>query len=272
MIDDQSQATLEVIAPTVEEAIEKGLADLNLPREAVEVEVLDQGNRGLFGLGTRQARIRLIVLRAGAKAEKPALTQPPEHQPEETEEEPVVEDEHGTGAVPTEISDWEPTQPPSKDRALRVAQETVRDLLERMNVTADVSAVYKEPEDHGQRPTLWIDITGKDLSILIGRRTQTLQAMQYITSLIVGKELGQNVHLVIDVEGYRSRREAILKKMASTMAEQAIKTGRRQALEPMPANERRIIHIELRNYPGVTTESVGEEPNRKVTIVPHQTD
>ena len=137
-----------------------------------------------------------------------------------------------------------------------------------MGVHASVSARYKEADTPNRRPTVWVDITGKDLSILIGRRAETLHALQYITSIILGKELGHSVPLVIDVEGYRERRTQQLQRLAQRMAEQAVKTGRRQALEPMPASERRIVHLALREYPGVTTESVGEEPRRKVTIIP----
>jgi spoIIIJ-associated protein len=113
-----------------------------------------------------------------------------------------------------------------------------------------------------------VNVNGDDLSILIGRRAETLNALQYITSLIMSKELGRFIPVVVDVEGYRVRRENQLRQLARRVAEQAIKTGRRQILEPMPANERRIIHIELRENPQVTTESVGEEPRRKVTINP----
>ncbi len=113
-----------------------------------------------------------------------------------------------------------------------------------------------------------MDINGKDLSILIGRQAETLNALQYIASLIVGKELGHSLPLIVDVEGYRKRRQQQVRYLARRMAEQAVKTGKRQVLEPMPANERRIVHIELRDNPDVTTESVGEEPRRKVTIIP----
>src|SRR5690606_8738709 len=106
-----------------------------------------------------------------------------------------------------------------------------------------------------------------DLSILIGRRSETLNSLQYISSLIIAKELGEWVPLMIDVQGYRERRERQLRLLARRMADQVVHTGRRQNLEPMPANERRVIHLELRNHDTVTTESVGEEPNRKVTIV-----
>ncbi|MEE8567530.1 MAG: R3H domain-containing nucleic acid-binding protein, partial [Anaerolineales bacterium] len=107
---------------------------------------------------------------------------------------------------------------------------------------------------------------------LIGRRGETLSALQYITRLIVGKELKQPVAVVIDVEGYRARRERQLRMLARKMAEQAIETGRTTTLEPMPANERRIIHIELRENPNVDTESIGEGDRRKVTVIPQRQD
>jgi spoIIIJ-associated protein len=113
-----------------------------------------------------------------------------------------------------------------------------------------------------------VDIRGKDLSVLIGRRSETLGAFQYIASLIVGKETQQFIQLVVDVEGYRDRREKQLIQMAKRMADQVAKSGRRQTLEPMPSSERRIIHIALRDHPDVKTESTGEDPYRKVVIMP----
>jgi len=150
---------------------------------------------------------------------------------------------------------------------LRVAQETVAELLEKMGVRAEVTARYGEAEK-GHRPPVLVDISGHDLSILIGRRAERLNALQFITRLIVGKELGRTVTVIVDVEHYRKRREEQLRRMAKRMAEQAARTGRRVSMEPMPANERRIIHIALRDDPRVTTESVGREPRRKVTIIP----
>jgi spoIIIJ-associated protein len=125
-----------------------------------------------------------------------------------------------------------------------------------------------ESSDPKEEAVVLVEIQGDDLSILIGRRSETLNALQYIASLIVGKELGEWVPMIIDVQGYRARRERQLRQIARRMAEQAIHTGKRQILEPMPANERRIIHMELHDHPQVTTESLGEEPNRKVTIFP----
>jgi spoIIIJ-associated protein len=156
----------------------------------------------------------------------------------------------------------------SEDLILEIARDTVDELLNRMRVHADVSARMGEPDDDRSRTPVIVDITGKDLSILIGRQAETLNALQYISALILSKEVGRSVTLVIDVQGYRMRREQQLRQLARRMADQAMKTGRRQVLEPMPANERRIIHIELRDHPEVSTESIGEEPHRKVTIIP----
>jgi spoIIIJ-associated protein len=154
------------------------------------------------------------------------------------------------------------------EHILEVARDTVSELLRKMHVRANVTARFGEAEDPRSRLPVLVDITGKDLSILIGRQAERLNALQYIASLIVSKEVGRLVGLVLDVQGYRQRREQQLRQLARRMAEQAVRTGRRQVLEPMPANERRIIHMELRDHPQVTTESIGEEPRRKVTIIP----
>jgi len=255
------RATLEIIAPTINEAIEKGLAELGLPREAVEIEILDEGSRGLFGFGSHQARIRLIVKQSAAEASPSNVSVAMEEisEPaEESEEEP----------------DFKPVRIPAantkEEISLHVAQETVSELLEKMHIQGNVVASYGELDDVRGTRAILVDITGKDLSILIGKRSETLNALQYISRLIVSKELGENVTLVIDVEGYRTRRERQLRQLAHRMAEQAVKTGRKQTLEPMPPNERRIIHMELREDDQVTTESYGEEPHRKVTIIPKE--
>ena len=254
------RATIEIIAPTINEAIENGLAELGLSREAVEIEILDEGSRGLFGLGSHQARVRLIVKQNIPEENETEATQSMNDYliEEDTELEPEIK--------PVRI----PPANTKEEIPLHVAQETVSELLGKMHIQADVTASYGEIDDvRGTRPIL-VDITGKDLSVLIGKRSETLNALQYISRLIVSKELGENITLVIDVEGYRSRRERQLRQIAHRMAEQVVKTGKKQTLEPMPANERRIIHMELREDDRVTTESYGEDPHRKVTILPKQ--
>ncbi len=263
--------TLEIIAPTVEEALAQGLAQLGLPAEAVSMEVLDAGSKGLFGLGGRQVRVRLTV-----KSEEGTVSSEPTPPASKPDHKPAPVSPPPLGEVPKKKSQPQPKatapSPAPKDNdepdeLLDMAEETVSKLLYHMKLQAQVSAHYEET-DREDRRTIHVDVRGDDLSILIGRRSETLNAFQYVASLMVGKEVQQWVQLVVDVEGYRSRRESQLRRMARRMAEQAVKTGRRQVLEPMSPNERRIIHLELRDHPAVTTESVGEDPYRKVTIVP----
>ena len=231
-----NRATLEVIAQNVEEAIQKGLTDLGLPREAVEITILDEGGGGLLGIGSRQARVRISILADGE-----------ESQPEE-------------GA--------DQLSPSEKDSTLKLTEEIVSELLEKMNLTAEVEAKYGEETDRFPFRPILVNISGNDLSILIGRRAKTLNALQYITRLILGKELEHGIPLSIDVEGYRERREMQVRQLARRVAEQVADTNREQALEPMPPNERRFAHIELQENAQVYTESVGEDPYRKVVIYP----
>jgi spoIIIJ-associated protein len=262
----QEKTTLEVIAPTVEEAVQKGLAQLNLPQDAVDVEVLDAGSKGLFGLGSRQARIRLTIKppveNAAANAVGNATAAPAYRPPVK----PIVQAESRTVAGDSMAVGEQPAAPADEDETLRVSREVVSDLLEKMKVRSKINAAYRAPEDESDEQVVLVNVEGNDLSILIGRRSETLNALQYVASLIVCKRLDRWVPLMIDVQGYRARRERQLRQIARRMADQAIHTGRRQVLEPMPPNERRLIHLELRDHPEVATESVGDEPNRKVTI------
>lgn len=254
----QEKTTLEVIAPTVEEAVQKGLSQLNLPPDAVDVEVLDAGSRGLFGLGSRQARIRLSI-KSEAVPPAPGAAEPHAADAARPAQPAARSAAAQVETIPVQVDDDE-------DEALRVSRQVVSDLLEKMKVRAKVSSYYREPENAGDEQVVMVNVEGNDLSILIGRRSETLNALQYISSLIVCKRLDRWIPLMIDVQGYRARRERQLRQIARRMAEQAIHTGRRQVLEPMPANERRLIHLELRDHPDVQTESIGDEPNRKVTI------
>ena len=266
----ETRANIEIIAPSIEEAIARGLDELNLPESAVEVEILDSGSRGLFGLGSRQARVRLTV-----KPEKdPGAAYPSAEQ----EKEPgvytgaeIIESAFTKGTVAEmEIKTGTPHEPVNEqdEHTLLVARELVEELLQKMGVRAKVTSRISKPDEQHGKSSVWVDIRGDDLSFLIGPRSETLNALQYIASLIVSNELGKPVSLVVDVEGYRVRRAQQIRQIAQRMADQAVKTGRRQMLEPMPASERRLVHIELRSNPLVTTESVGEEPRRKVTIIP----
>ena len=257
---NDKRTNIEIIAPTVEEAIEKGLNDLGLPRDSVDIEILDEGGKGLFGLGNRQARIRLTVkAESDNAADETAPTWSDTRQDEYRPEPKVEADELDLDEEPPFLGD---------DYILEIARDVVNELLEKMKVRAEVSAEYLPATDARSRVPVRVNVQGDDLSYLIGRQAETLNALQYISSLIINKEIGRSIPLIVDVEGYRTRRENQLRQLARRMAEQAISTGRRQVLEPMPANERRIVHIELRENLEVETESIGEEPRRKVTIIP----
>ncbi len=233
------RTTLEIIAPTIEEALARGLEQLGVAKEMVNVDVLDEGSRGFLGLGSRQVRIR-ITLKAG----------------DETSETTTL-------APQTEVA----AAPVLDDLLLAYAEQVTSEMLGLMKVAAKVSAQYaKTPDAEGDLP-MQIDIHGDDLSVLIGRRAETLNALQYLLALIISKQATHWVQVVVDVEGYRNRRERQLRQLARRMADQVIRSGKRQVLEPMPPAERRIVHLELRDHAEVKTESVGEEPNRKISII-----
>ncbi len=213
------EVSLEIKAKSVEEAIAKGLAELGKSRDEVNIEVLDRGSSGLFGIGAREARVRI------------SFAQPP------------------------------------VERLDLVAQETLRELLAKMGIEAQVS-VRREAPDVKNAPPLTLDVNGDNLGILIGRRGKTLDALQFITRFIVSRKLQRWVPLVIDVEGYKMRREKALRELAQRAAERAIMEQQPLALRPMPPNERRVIHLALRDNPYVTTKSVGQGDKRRVTILP----
>jgi len=219
---------------------------LGLGRDQVDIEIITEGSRGVLGFGAENARVQLVV-----KA-------PPAPQPE-------------PAAVVIE-----PPAPPEEPRSVaaesgpeQVGREVLAELLEMMGIRASVESVLSyDLAEEDQPPAIVLNITGEDLGILIGRRGETLRALQYLVRLMVSHRIKHWANLVVDVESYLIRRRSALESLALRVAEQVAKTGRAQALEPMPAYERRVIHVALRKHPGVTTKSVGEGERRKVTIIP----
>jgi spoIIIJ-associated protein len=248
-------STLEAIGATVEDAISRGLEALNTTRDRVTVVVLDPGGKAAPGQRPREARVQLTLneTKPRPEPESPAV------QPEPTRDAPTAQPGHAPGA---------PTA--SNEEVLRLAQQTLQELLDRLQVKATVTARWAEAadeQDEEDGPPLVLDIRGDDLGVLIGRRGETLSSLQYITRLIVSQKISGNVNLVVDVEGYKARREQQLRQLAQRMAERVASTRKPIALEPMPPSERRIIHLTLRDHPVVTTESVGRDEDRKVTII-----
>ena len=146
----------------------------------------------------------------------------------------------------------------------RLAKEVLEKLLSLMGVTASVSL---KQEGAGESETISLDVSGEDLGILIGRRSETLTALRYLVNLIVSRRIKARVLIGVDVGGYRQRRYQSLEALAQRLAEQVKSSGRPVTLEPMSADERRVVHLALRDDPDVATQSVGQEDERKVTIL-----
>jgi spoIIIJ-associated protein len=142
------------------------------------------------------------------------------------------------------------------------------ELLEKMSIHKAMIVVRHSTDGDGENNPWLLDITGTDLNVLIGRKGETLSALQYITRLIASRELQHRANIIVDAAGYKARRSRMLRDLAIRMADQAVRSKRVVALEPMPPYERRIIHLALRNRSDVQTKSVGEGGSRKVTIVP----
>lgn len=223
---------VEASGKTVEEAIERALHELGVERDEVDVEVLSE-DRG-------EARVLVTLI-----AED-------EPQPGNTADQDVEEGEY------------------IEDEAEYAAQ-MLDHLLALMGIQADVS--IRDPETPGDglgMAKAVLDVEGDDLGILIGRRGDTLSSLQYLLNLMVSRQLGQHLSFTVDVEGYRRRRERQLTTLAHRMADQVKRTRRPVTLEPMPPNERRIIHLALAEDRQVETSSTGEGDARKVAINPRR--
>ena len=224
---------LEISAKTVEEAIQIAMNQLNASREEIKVDILSEGKSGIFGVGTEKAVIQVERLSPMSELE---------------------EDEH------------------NKKNVAEVAGEILETLLDLMDIEATTMPENLQTTNGEEQVTapLAFNIQGEDLGILIGRRGQTLAALQYVVRLIINQQMKVWTPVIIDVEGYKQRRSEALQALAVRMAEQVRLKGVPFTLEPMPAYERRIIHLALTDHPDVTTESIGEGDARKVMILPDQ--
>ncbi len=237
---------VEATGETVEDAVQAGLEQLGVGPSDVLVEVLDEPTRGVFGIGAKPARVRLKLLRL------------PESQPVasvETDEDVLGDESSDEGD--DEIGD-------DGD----VARQVLLELLDKMGLVGEVEVTRAEPSQPGEGSPWLLNVEGEDLNVLIGRRGETLAALQYIVRLIVSRRVQRRANVVVDVAGYKSRRSDRLEQLALRMADEAVRQERTISLEPMPPNERRIVHLTLRDREDVETRSTGEGDARKVTIVP----
>jgi spoIIIJ-associated protein len=260
MSDGDLTKPIDISGATLEDAIEAGLKRLGLNRNDVIIEIIEEGSRGMLGIGAREAKVRLTPLRAPVQAAKPAA-------PAQSPAPAARPAASAAPAAPAPVQE----QQTFDDEEPEIARNVLSELLTHMGIPSSIHVYRAEfaEEDDGEPP--WVlDIQGNDLGVLIGRHGETLDALQYVARLIVSRELQGRANIVLDVEGYKARREVALKKLAQTMAAQARQMNRVMTLEPMPPNERRIIHITLRDDQTVTTESVGTGDQRRVTIIPRQ--
>lgn len=303
---------------TVAEAIEVGLETLNVSRDDVDIEILEEGRGGVFGLGHKPAAVRIsprgqeippaeenavpadegiveplsteIVEETRAPVEQAEVImteEEPQAQVEEVEITPVEEEPQAPGegpeivAVEEESPDVETLEPKAvedlavpdqeADQVIALCQDFLQNVLDLMGLKTEVEATVVPPDSSGREPTYLLNIEGADLGILIGRRGETLEAIQYLVRLTVNRHTHSWPRIEVDVEHYKERRESSLQRLAEAMADRAVRDGRTITLEAMPARERRLIHLALKDRNDVYTESVGEGDNRKVTIVPVET-
>jgi spoIIIJ-associated protein len=271
-------------ARTVAEAVAKAAEDLGVSVDQLNYRVIKDSSHSILGLvRTGEAVIRVFMPAAGPRAEAVApVAAPPsaqelvERPAPEPELEEVVEAEEEYEEEPEglleEEEEEEPAAPGGNPPELEaVSTDVVSTLLDKMGLIAAVEVADRggkvDPVSREVAP-LVLNVVGDDLGVLIGRRGETLRDLQFIVRLIVSRKIGQWPNLVLDVEGYKARRVNGLQALAKRMADQVRQTRQPMVLEPMPAHERRIVHLTLRDDPDVYTESTGEDEARKVQILP----
>ena len=265
---------IDVTGKTEDEAISKALAQLGLDRDDVSVEILERAKSGFLGLGSCPAKVRvsygpeeeeIIPPAPQPKVEKEEPAQPvrkpkaPEKKPEKKAEKPAPKKENppkreSAPAVPAQDLGEE-----VDDEKAQAIKTFLNGLLAQMESSAEVK-VY-QPEKGRYK----VFLVGDNLGALIGRRGETLDAIQQLTSYAVNRT-GGRVRVQLDAEGYREKREQSLQHLARKVAGKVVKYRRSVTLEPMNAYERHVIHTALQDVPGVTTYSTGVDPNRRVIV------
>ncbi len=282
---------LEFTGETVDAAVSAGLTKLGLDHnDLLTVEILEEPSRGIFGIGARPAKVRLI-LRPQMPPPAPTPTVQPPKAPEKSvtrppkpQHKPKPSAKSGSNTKQGQSKKSQEYDFEDDDEFIIphegnfendvegedgvVSKEVLSELLRLMGIEHHITIKRAQANREGENPPYLLDITGPDMSLLIGRRGETLSSLQYITRLIASRKLQRRANIILDAGAYKSKRSERLQQLATRMADQAVETKRTVTLEPMPANERRIIHMTLRNRPDVETRSQGEGEARKVTIIP----
>ena len=249
--------SLEKSARTEEEAVNLALAELGLDRDDVSVEILTRSKSGFLGIGACNAVVKVSYEVPDPKPEK----KPSEKKAEQKPAKPAAKQDNKPAQPKAEpVKAATPVNPdePAEYAAIR---SFLSGLLEKMGVKADIEIGPRADADG-----IDVKLSGNSMGAIIGRRGETLDAIQHLTNYAVNRGSDKRLHINVDAEGYRSKREESLVKLAEKMAEKAIKYKRSMALEPMNSYERHVIHSALQKYEGVTTASTGVEPNRRVVV------
>ena len=254
---------LEKTGKTEDEAVAAALQELHMERDDVSVEIVERAKSGFLGFGVSPARVRVSYETPDPAPEKPANPAPaPKAEkkpaPEKAEKKPAPKAEKPAPKAEPEVKAAPAVTDENADYA--AIRSFLRGLLDRMGVNAEMEI---SPRDNGG---INVNLTGPAMGAIIGRRGETLDAIQHLTNYVVNKDSEKHLHISVDAEAYRSKREDSLTRLAEKMAEKAIKYKRSMALEPMNSYERHVIHTALQNYEGVTTSSTGVEPNRRVVV------
>ena len=270
------EKTIVTTGKTIDEAIENALNQLGLERDNVSVQVLAQAKAGFLGIGATPAKVE-VTYEAPDPAPKVALSSASRSKPKAK---PVIKPEEPKAEAPKAAPKAEPKPQPKaeapKPKAEPVAPKAyapaapgsieekievfLKGLLEHMGSNA-VPHAWKEEDN-----TYMVELTGEDLGYLIGRRGDTLDALQHLANYTVNRGIDGHIRINVDAECYRQKREDSLRRYANKKAQQVLKAHRRTTLEPMNAYERHVIHATLQDTDRITTYSVGTEPNRRVVI------
>lgn len=278
----QQRTSVEIQAVSVEEAVRLALAELALTHDDVDIEILsdagpDEDAEALVRV-TAKGQASQPIPRAGATPSTSGQTRDRGSRRRgrggaEGGSDGWLRGRSGPGERPSHRG--APPKRAAVDRVdaedERIAKEIVIELLRHMGITADVMVVDNPsavPPDEEEPPTIFLDILGGNLGMLIGRRGDHLSHIQYLISMLVNQRLETWTRVIVDVEGYRTRREESLVGLAERVARQVARSRRPIDLEPMPANERRIVHLTLRSHPEVSTHSSGEGSHRHITVEP----
>lgn len=268
----------------VEEAVKLALMDLKVSREEVEVTVLEEPSKGFFGIGSKLAKVRVEIIKKEEKKPQPdARREHKEHKEHKEQKEhksnkknkaKKENKEHQEYKENKEAENQHEKKKAQKDISLNIevvnkdelkdveehaALDFLKDIIGKMGLTLNLKA--KVGED-----VVYVEMDGKDSGTVIGKRGQTLDAIQYLTSLVINKDSEKYIKVVVDAENYRAKRQKTLEQLANRLAAKVVKTKKYVRLEPMNPYERKVIHATLQQNSNITTRSEGEEPYRRVII------